>query len=257
MDVFEIVLGAVLTLKNRNMKNLLTVALSSLILSPSLTAEVPTGSLSINKKVVREGHIPRVSWKINHPVVIKGLVKVTDRKIEVLTKTQVDVYMIGTAVWNHKTSTQTQVKIGNSNWKDVYVGNGIGLDSGVVRATGILEKGQTIQLKAMANDALFTHVGWVSSDSQNSIISIDGDVPKSSNGWGGDSSMEDYMQPYLANGKLKLGPKDLMVSFELTHDQTQTEDKGYDSNDSIVLLRFTEGVDSVVETVTETVVEAE
>ena len=56
-------------------------------------------------------------------------------------------------------------------------------------------------------------------------------------------SLESFIKPYLdANGKVKIGPMDVIVFMELTH--TNVNDPGYDLQDMVLLVTFTDNTAS-------------
>lgn len=206
----------------------------------STVSEAPTGELTLNKELVRAGRLAKVSWNVNYPnTVIEDVVDITeDGKVIAKTKLRADVYMIGSAVSNHYDYTQTYIQLGsNSSWKTVYKGYGKDIDRTKVVVSGTINKGDKVSFKAIADG----HApGWVYNTSDNVLVMRNGDTPDKTDGWGGDTSMEDYVRPYMENGSMKLGNRDLIFAAELTHTQAYKTSSGYDSNDSIVLVRFTE-----------------
>jgi hypothetical protein len=84
----------------------------------------------------------------------------------------------------------------------------------------------------------YSNSSWISKDDRRVLVMYRGDIPSSKEGWGGDASLEDYIAPYLRDGVLDIGEHDIMLAAELTHSWDDRNSSGYDSNDSIALLRF-------------------
>ena len=52
-------------------------------------------------------------------------------------------------------------------------------------------------------------------------------------------TLESFLRPYLdAQGKVKIGPMDVIVFMELTHTDSQRNDQGYDLQDMVLLATF-------------------
>ncbi len=214
----------------------------------------PTGSLEVDRTVVRAGGTPTVSWNINFPPLLTETVDIngepggttpvnTGAEIETKTRVQVEVYMIGTAVSNHHQATNTEINLGGS-WLPVYRGFGRDIDSTTPVITQTVPAGTKIEVRSQvtAGNTIFGYLGAgvrYSSTSKNMLVMTDGATPDSRQGWGGDQSLEDYVRPYLAaDGSFDLGESDIMIAAELTHSRARINEAGYDSNDSIVLVRF-------------------
>lgn len=221
------------------MRNILKVAVLTTLPLVAAAKDIPTGTISVDKSLVREGVKPEVTWKVNFPsTTVDEVVDVTEEgDIKTKKRLRVDFFMIGTAVSNHRDATITYGHAG-SGWNLIYSGFGKNLDPTISRYSRVVEAGQTIRVASIVDRK--SNIGWIYNDQPNALVMKDGDEPNSKPGWGGDASMEDYVRPYMKDGKINIGSLDLMVALELTHTQSRINESGYDSNDSIVLVRFTE-----------------
>ncbi len=230
------------------MNKLIHAAICFAATSALCSASAPTGSLNVDKSVARSGFVPTLSWDIDYPV--NDLDTVVDigggggagedeqvrrgATVETKTRLKVEVFMVGTAVSNHRVQTQTYVQL-NGKWELVYQGFGLNIDSDEPSITRIVSSGSEIKFAARHSGGAF-----YTNTSENVLVMTDGARPTSTAGWGGDTSLEDYVRPYLgSDGAFDLGNFDVMFAAELTHTQNQISQAGYDSNDSIVLVRFT------------------
>ena len=225
----------------------------------------PTGSLEIDRSVVRSGSTPTVKWNITFPPSLPDTVCIngepggttlvnTGGTIETKSRVRVEVYMVGTAVSlgrrdadgrPYRLDTFTEVNLGDS-WLPLYRGNGRDINSTVPVISQIVPAGTEIAIRSQILGGrtpfgVFRRGTRYTSESPNMLIMTDGAVPTSRQGGSGDTSLEDYVRPYLAeDGSFDLGEADMMVAAELTHTQSQIAQAGYDSNDSVVLIRFVE-----------------
>lgn len=78
-----------------------------------------------------------------------------------------------------------------------------------------------------------------SSGTQNVQTLVNGDTPPSRVPEHGAPTLESFIRPYLGpNGKVKIGPMDVIVFMEFTH--TNQNDSGYDQQDMVLLVTFKE-----------------
>lgn len=231
------------------MKTTLTIAafIAALTL-PAFSEGEPIGELNINRKMVREGHTPNMKWEIKLPVItVKDVIETDDDDVVTAKeKLRMDVYMLGsgvTSVWGGKITywtTLSEIRFKDS-WNLIYLGNGEDLmsnnssaNSSVIRVSTVLEKGDKVEFRAR-----YTKGGSQRDNKDDEIeILYNGDEPPHNPAANGVATAEDYLKPYIVNGKLDLGPLDFIYCSELTH--TDKSKAGYDLQDSIVLVRFTQ-----------------
>ena len=213
----------------------------ALLTFPAFSAEskIPVGSLTVDKNLVQKDEKPRLTWNIIHPISeLDEVISVDENdKITVLKDVKVDVYMVGTGVTSNSGRTQhtTKSHIGlGQGWEHVFTGKGDDVNPLKVLISRELEAGTKITFKAnFKNDR--------ENSSDEVILLRDGDSAPSGLGDNGGASLESYLKSYVEDGKLSLGTLDVIYCAELTH--TDKNSSGYDLQDSIVLLRFSEVTD--------------
>ena len=202
-------------------------------------AKIPVGTLSVNKNLVEKDEKPLLTWNITHPISALDEVISVDGNdnISVLKDVKVDVYMVGTGVTSDGGSKQytTQSYIGFGNgWEHVFTGKGDDVIPSVVHISKELSAGTKITFAAKFNNYCYNHDDEV-------ILLREGDSAPGGLGDNGGASLESYLKAYVEDGKLSLGDLDVIYCAELTH--TDKGSNGYDLQDSIVLLRFSEVTD--------------
>lgn len=227
---------------------LIIAAIAIATVSPAFSEGKPTGKLTINRKMVREGYTPDMKWKIKLPITtVKDVIETNDQDVVTAKeKLRMDVYMVGSGVTSSNGgsitywTTKSEIKFHDS-WNLIYQGNGEDLmtndssdNSSVIRISTVLEQGDSVWFRARYTD------GGSQRYNENDEIEIlyNGDEPPHNPAANGVTSAEDYLKPYIVNGKLALGPLDFIYCSELTH--TDKSKSGYDLQDSIVLVRFTQ-----------------
>lgn len=196
--------------------------------------EEPSGQLHINSSLIKEGGKALISWSITHPQELEDVVEVDeDDNIVTKKKLTVQVSMIGTGVTSNNGNTQhttvNQIKVGGG-WIEIFKGKGDDVDMSEVLYEEEVEEGTKIEFRAKYDD-------WRTNASEHVQTFVNGDYPPAFDASdSGVKSAEEYLQPFIVNGKLALGALDYIYAAELTH--TNTSSNGYDLQDSIVLVRF-------------------
>jgi hypothetical protein len=68
---------------------------------------------------------------------------------------------------------------------------------------------------------------------------VNGDIPPTTYPLHNAPTLESFLRPYLdSNGRVKIGPMDVIVFMELTHYDSQASDPGYDLQDMVLLCTF-------------------
>ena len=211
----------------------LAAAMTTLVIGDP---QPPVGTLTAKHNTVISGSLPTLTWSVTHPSRdIDNIVKIeSDGDVVTKNKVRVDVYMLGTSVSTDFGQTQheitTQIDLG-SGYQDFFTGEGKDVVPSDVLISGVVPAGTKINFRAY-----FTE--WVDNKSEQVIVLKDDDTPPAQLVKNGAAYQQNYLSGLLRNSKLDMGPFDLIYCVELTH--TDKNSSGYDLQDCIVLLRFTE-----------------
>ena len=226
------------------MKIVISTCLLGALLAPFSIAQqeppVPVGSLTANQDTLREGAIPEVSWNIEYPSTVDEVVEIDeDDEITARTRLRVQVSVIGIGITNQfgtEFPSRSFIRFSKSGWHHIFTGTGSQVNPTINYVDQIIDQGETIRFAARVNVSGFN---FFFNDSDNIKVLRNGDLPPSvAAGFDIQTSVADYLGPYVKDGRLSLGPMDIIYAAELTH--TNPEDSGYDVQDTIVLVRFTE-----------------
>lgn len=201
---------------------------------------VPVGSLKVNKTMVRQGVAPILSWKIKFPKKVTDVVTIPpDDTIVPKTKLRVKVSMVGVGITDQtgrEYPSKSYMKFGSSAWKHVFTGKGSQVRPDKVLIDRVVEKGEVLQFSAKVN---LKGYGYYYNNSKNITVLKNGDTPPNvAAGYSHQTSVATYLRPYVKNGKIAIGPMDVLYVSELTHSNPKSS--GYDMQDSIVLVQFEE-----------------
>ena len=220
-------------------KNLLIASAVALTASASADTLKPTGTLTVSETYVEEGTAPTVSWDIKYPAVIDELVDIDpEGKVDPKVKLRVKVKMVGVGITDQRGTeydAKVFMKFGSNGFQHLFTGSGPEVDPTQVLVNRVIQPGQTIRYAARVN---LSGYNYYYNEDANITVLKNGDTPPSVAGGHDQASVADYLRPYLQDGKISIGEKDLIYVSELTH--SNPEDTGYDQQDAITLINFEE-----------------
>lgn len=225
------------------MKTLTSMTVTGLLLAGLAGGEdpaVPVGTLNVNQLTVREGVSPKLTWNISYPSAVSTVVDIDDSTEEIVTKTKlrVQTYVIGVGITDgsgREYPARSYIHFSSTGWKHLFTGVGSAVQPDYLYDDRIVNVGEKIRFAAKLD---LDGYGYHYNDSNNIRVLVHGDRPPSNSaGYDHQTSAEEYLRPYIKDGRLVLGPLDIIYAAELTH--TDTSHYGFDLQDTIVLVRFT------------------
>lgn len=227
----------------QHMKHITNITACGLLLAGTINGEdpaIPVGSLRVNQDTVREGITPTLSWNITYPSAVTTVVDIDPVNEEIVTKTKlrVQVFVIGVGITDQsgrEYPAKSLIHYSSSGWKHIFTGTGSEVDPERIYDDRIVKAGETLRFAARLN---MNGYGYYYNNSNNVKIMMNGDLPPSNAaGYSHQTSAAEYLRPYIKNGKLALGPLDIIYAAELTH--SDSTHHGFDLQDTIILVRFT------------------
>ena len=237
------------------------VMLSILAVFPTVEgSENPTGEITANAEVVRAGAYPKLNWSINYPPPaeaepIEDFIDVTPSG-EIVSKTDVTMqirclaadvqeksyyYKNGYRYTKYRyIDVAGQVRVDNEDWQWLFYNIQPYVDPSKILMQREVDEGETVLFRSQA--AFSGSITYYSGESSENVLVLkNGDYPPSYTTWSTQSTLDTHIGPYLdENGAVDIGPLDLIVVFELTHDMSPSGNGGGDMQDMIFLLTFTE-----------------
>lgn len=206
--------------------------------SSEQTAAIPTGTIEINHDMVRQGVAPLLNWNITYPTAVNDIVDITpDDEIDPKTTLRVKVSMIGVGITDQRGTeyeAKSYIKFGSSGWEHLFTGTGNQVYPDTLLIDRVVRPGEKLRFAAKVN---LRGYNYYYNQSSNIKVLKNGDSPPSvAAGYDDQQSVADYLRPYVKDGKIALGPMDLIYVSELTHSDQQHS--GYDMQDAIVLVQF-------------------
>ena len=201
--------------------------------SVTYATEIPTGDISADASVVRAGEFPRLDWNITYPGIDTLVCIQPDGEIVTKADVEMQVRVLAADVQSRTTSFNRftgRTTVSFSPVRVVSVGriNGgsfrllfndiqANVNPVAIPWQPNLEEGDRVSFAAQAN---FTgSVPYFSGqNSPNVLLLKDGDVPPTFTTWDTQSTLGTHIAPYLdETGAVDIGPRDVIVVFELTH----------------------------------------
>jgi hypothetical protein len=208
----------------------------------------PIGWLTAFPTVVRTGTKPTLTWAITYPSVVKDYVDIIPPGIvNPKEKLDVEVRVLGNGVTvsSRNSSSYSFVKgeatlsFNGGGYSRIFYGDNNEVNpSRVVWSMKGVQAGQTLRFGGR-----YYYNGWgpsnSSNDGRNTVRTlVSGDTPPSNVPQYNAPSLEEFIKPYLgSDGKVNIGPMDVIVFMELTH--SNENDSGYDLQDMVLLVTFT------------------
>lgn len=210
----------------------------------------PVGWLTANPTVVQTGTKPSLTWSITYPSVVKDYVDIVD-PATVVPKEELDVEVrvLGNGVTVSSSNSNTfsfvdaeaTLSFDGGSYTRIFYGDNHDVNPSRVVWT---------KTRAQAGDSIrfggrYYYNGWgpnytSSGGTRNVRVLVNGDTPPSNVPDYDAPSLEDFIRPYLGHdGKVNIGPMDVIVFMELTHTDSQQSNSGYDLQDMVLLVTFT------------------
>ncbi|MGB0991977.1 MAG: hypothetical protein ACPG32_05860 [Akkermansiaceae bacterium] len=225
------------------MKTTIIASVSALLISLSAYAQeapaIPVGSLSTNLSIYRPNVKPYLTWDIEYPEDVTDVVVIPpDEEVETKTRLRVQVSVIGVGLTDssgRQYDAQSYMHFSSSGWQQIFYGKGRDVNPSQIIIDKVVEQGETIRFAARYPGG---SLGYQYNESNNVVVLKNGDTPPGKDaGYNSQSSVAEFLRPYVQDGKLALGPLDLIYCAEVTH--TNPNHYGFDLQDTIVLVRFT------------------
>ncbi|MBL9152593.1 MAG: hypothetical protein JNK37_08920 [Verrucomicrobiales bacterium] len=247
------------------MRSSINAAVAALLLAAGLslphraTAQsqdpaIPTGTLSAYPSVVQTGTFPTLSWGITYPSIVTDIVTVTPPGTVTPKRTlDMDVRVIGASVkrvwlnsWGQVVDwewvqTQASISVNNSSYSQIWFNTQNNVNPNTIVHTRRVYNNQPIRFAGryvLSNGSWSTQ--YTSTSSTGNVRALKhGDTPPTTTPLYQQPTLESFLLPYLdSQGKIKIGPKDIIYLFELTH--TDPNHGGYDLQDLVLLCTFRE-----------------
>lgn len=224
-------------------------AASTQLNAQAASPSIPVGWLTAFPTVVQTGTKPTLTWDISYPSVVKDFVTVVPpATVSPKQDLDVEVRVLGNGVTVSTSgggfnfvNAEAVLSFNNGSYNRIFYGTNNNVNPNtIVWSMSRIRANQTLRF----GGRFFHNNNWgtlftSSSGTQNVQTLVNGDTPPNKVPEFGAPTLESFIRPYLGpNGKVKIGPMDVIVFMELTH--TNQNDSGYDQQDMVLLVTFKE-----------------
>ncbi len=211
---------------------------------------MPSGWLSAYPTIVQTGTHPTITWGINYPSIVKDYIEVIDpATCKAKEDLDVEIRVLGNGVTVSTSGSnsfnwvpaEAQVSDNGGAYTQIFYGTNLNVNPNtVVWNKTKLRKNQTLRFGGRYRYNNQWGPAYTSSNSSTNVRTlVHGDTPPTITPMYSAPSLEDFIRPYLdLQGKVKIGPMDVIVFMELTHTANQQSDPGYDLQDMVLLVTF-------------------
>lgn len=205
------------------------------------STSIPRGTLSANRDLLRVGTKPTLTWQVEFPSEITTLIDIIPpNTIQPKRDVTMRVRVLG-ASFQQTTTQYLQVqsywKLNGGSWQTVFDGYQTNVNASKVLVSQTVTKNSRINFGARGYRSGWLTLYNTASNTPNLVMLKNGDSVPSTTPAFRQGQIESFLKPYLdGNSRIKIGPKDLILLFELG--QTDPESSGFDLQDMVMLVTF-------------------
>jgi hypothetical protein len=233
----------------RTLAALALLALASTAAAQSPTGKVPVGWLRVSHDLVRAGSNPTLSWDINYPSIVQDYVTITPPStVNPKEDMIVEVRVLGAGVTVSTSSqagfsfvpTEARLSYGGGSYERIFYGTNLDVNPTQVVYTRTVDKNKPLRF----GGRYYHNRQWgpyftSESGTRNVRALVNGDFPPTTYPLHTAPTVEQFIKPYLdPQGRLRIGPMDVIILMELTHTDSQDTQLGYDLQDMVLLVTF-------------------
>ena len=208
-------------------------------LSSAFAADaVPTGTLNVDRTLVRVGTRSQLDWQINYPnTPLVGVDLVPKTKVIMRVRTLGVAFQSGSTPLPFEGSW----KINNTSWSVFFKGNAASVQPTKILVEKTVEANDTIRFRARggSNAAGTSWYGYheTNNNDKYAVVLKNGDSPPSYAPAYNQGTIKSFLSPYLdSTGKIKIGEQDLIILWEGSSAAPGTT--YFDMQDLVVLVSF-------------------
>jgi hypothetical protein len=214
----------------------------------STDPSIPVGSLTAFPLIVQPGTRPNLTWNISYPSIVQDVVTVTNNTVTPKQTLFVDVRVLGAGVTVSQNNsnnfsfvpTEAQVSYNGGSYSRIFYGTNNNVNPNRI----VYSRQVTANRPLRFGGRYYYNNRWgpyfnSQSGTNNVRTLVDGDIPPTTTPMHTAPTLESFIRPYLdPQGRVKIGPMDVIIFMELTHYDSQNTDPGYDLQDMVLLATF-------------------
>jgi hypothetical protein len=219
------------------------------LLAQSTNPSIPVGNITAFPLIVQPGTRPNLTWNISYPSVVEDFIDIEGPGTVVPTEeldVEVRVLGAGVTVSTNGSSnysfvpTEAQISYDGGAYTRVFYGTNNNVKPNKVVYSKTMPAGKKLRFGVRY---YYNNKWGPYYNSQSGTLNVrtltNGQTPPTTYPLHTAPTLESFIKPYLdAQGKVKIGPMDVIVFMELTHTDAQNTNQGYDLQDMVLLATF-------------------
>ncbi len=221
------------------------MALSLLAGAVSITAahaqtNVPRGTLTVDRDLVRVGIRSNLAWQIEYPAAIKDIVDVGSTGTIIPKKSlKMRVRVIGVAFQSGSNLLPLDAywSLNNGSWTNFFYGTAPSVNSSAVLVDKVVKTNDRIDFGARGWNGSWLPFNHTRTSTQYVVVLGKGSKAPSYAPAYNQASVTSFLKPYIdAGGRINIGDKDLIILWEASTAAPGTT--YFDMQDLVVLVSF-------------------
>jgi hypothetical protein len=198
---------------------------------------IPTGTLKVDRSLVRVGTRSQLDWKINYPSPPVGVNLIPTTKVKMRVRTLGVAFQSGSTLYPFEGSWKTSA----TSWSVFFKGHAPSVVPTKVLVEKTVEANEAITFRARGG-ANASGTSWYAYHQTNNndpyaVVLKNGDTPPSYAPAYNQGNVKSYLSSYLdPSGKIKIGEQDLIILWEGSTALPGTH--FFDMQDLVVLVSF-------------------
>jgi hypothetical protein len=212
---------------------------------PKVLPVLPVGWIDAYPTIVQTGTHPTVSWGVNVPSEVLDVIKIEDDVIIPKEEICLECRVLGNGVTVHYSNgkwdfvpAEALISRNGSSYERVFYGTNKDVKTDeIVWQRCEIAANETIRFAGRYRwDGSWGNLYHSTGGTQNVRTLVHGQVPPAVLPAKNVPSLEEFIKPYLdSEGRVNIGPMDVIVFMELTHSDSQMSNSGYDLQDMVML----------------------
>jgi hypothetical protein len=211
------------------------------------TYGIPTGTLNVDRTLVREGSRSQLDWKINFPQ--EKITLTPTEKVRVKIRVLGVAFQAGTTLLPFECDFKTK----STSWKTIFNGKGPSVEPTTVLVDQVVEAYDTLQFSgrggANAAGSSWFPAHLTGTNDVRAVVLRNGESPPDYAPAYDQGTIKSFMSGFIdATGKIKIGENDLIILWEGSNAEPGTT--YFDMQDLVVLVSYEAVAGEDVKTIT-------
>lgn len=203
------------------------------------TDDVPRGSLSVDRDMVRVGVRSQLEWNIEYPSGITELIEIIPpNRIVPKKNLRMKIRVLGVAFQSGKTLLPLDGywSKNDSTWKRIFYGTGPEVQPSKVMVDADVKKGDIIDFGARGWSRSWLPFHHTRKTDKYVTVLVNGDTAPDYTPAYNQKNIESFLKPYLSGDRINIGERDVIILWEAS--TAKPGSHYFDMQDLVILVTF-------------------